>query len=249
MKTSFKQAIQPGNSTPAEAPVTKTSESTAPVAKHESRTLAPITTTPPPTTGLAGEWGTADIQISRVALVQKSGTLADEFPKGAFVFNKEIVVGNGDKPFEMTVLSARKYYIEDLPFGESEDMPQIFDRLEDARAAGFTTDWDSDRPRVKEAADLVVLIPVVDSHATFSFCGQGYARALWTMVSSAYNSAAKPIATAAVCGHLRDGLHMGGWNVTSSIRTNQRNSWYVPVVRPCGLHTAEFVQFLEAEVL
>ncbi len=247
MKTSFRQAIQSGSSA-AEAPSKETSESAAPVAKQEAHALAPVASMPP-VTGLTGEWGTKDIQIPRLSLVQKSGTLADEFPKGSFVFNKELVVGDGNQSFELTILSARKYYMEDLPFGESDEMPRIFDRLEDARAAGFTTEWDSDRPRVKEAADLVVLVPMPLDHATFSFGGNGYTRALWTLVSSAYNSAAKPMVTAAVCGHLRDGVHRGGWDVTSSLRSNQRNSWYVPVVRARGLHQEEFLEFIESEVL
>lgn len=247
MKTSFRQAIQSGTAV-AVAPAKETSENALPVAKQESRVLAPVTTTPP-IKGLTGEWGTGDIQIPRLSLVQKSGTLADEFPKGAFVFNKELVIGDGNQPFDITVLSARKYYQEDLPFGESDELPRVFERLEDARAAGFTTDWDSNLPRVKEAADLVVLIPVPLEYATVRFNDRGYTRALWTLVSSAYNSAAKPIVTAAVCGHLREGIHRGGWDVTSALRTNQRNSWYVPVVRARGLHQSTFLNFVEESVL
>ena len=248
MKTSFRQALQPGGTAIAVAPTNETSESQAPVGKQEAQALAPVTTTPP-TIGLTGEWGTKDIQVPRLSLVQKSGTLADDFPKGSFVLNKELVIGDGNHPFVLTVLSARKYYQEDLPFGESDELPRIFDRLEDARAAGFTTDWDSNQPRVKEAADLIILIPVPEDRASFHYQGQGYSRALWTLVSSAYNSAAKPIVTAAVCGHLREGIHRGGWDVTSTLRTNQRNSWYVPTVRARGAHTPEFIGFIEASVL
>lgn len=247
MKTSFRQAINVD--TGATVVLEKeTGENAVTVAKQEDRALTPATTTPP-ARGLTGEWGTGDIQIPRLSLVQKSGTLADEFPKGAFVFNKELVVGNGSEPFELTVLSAKKYYLEDLPFGESDELPQVFERLEDARAAGFTTDWNTDLPRVKEAADLVVLVPVPLEHATVTHGDKGYARALWTLVSSAYNSAAKPIVTAAVCGHLREGIHRGGWDVTSALRTNQRNSWYVPVVRARGLHDEVMRTFIEENVL
>jgi hypothetical protein len=236
MKTSFRKTIEKETSA-------------APATTNASGSTDLATTAEPPATGLTGEWSGADIQIPRLSLVQKSGTLADEFPKGAFVYNREVVIGDGDSPFKLTVLTARKYYQEDIPFGESENLPRIFDRLEDARAAGFTLEWDSDLPRVKEAADLVVLIPIHAEHASFKFGGQSYARALWTLVSSAYNSAAKPIVTAAVCGHLREGLHKGGWDVTSTLRTNQRNSWYVPTLRARGLHEAGFVKFLEEEVL
>jgi len=236
MKTSFKQAIQ-------DTPETQTALATA-----EPKTTA-LSTNSGNVQGLTGEWGTGDIQIPRLSLVQKSGTLADDFPKGTFVYNKELVVGNGNDPVKITVLSARKYYQEDIPFGESDELPQIFERLEDARAEGFTTEWNSNQPRVKEAADLVVLIPVPEQYATVLFNGQGYARALWTLVSSAYNSAAKTIATAAVCGHLRGGLYHGGWELTSNLRTNQRNSWYVPVLRSCGAHEENFKSFLEEQVL
>lgn len=246
MKTSFRQAINPGSGE-AEAPKA-TSESGPPVAKQESHALAPATSTPP-VSGLTGEWSAGDIQIPRLSLVQKSGTLADEFPKGSFVFNKELVIGDGNTPFEMTVLSARKYYQEDLPFGESDELPRIFEHLEEARREGFTTEWNTNLPRVKEAADLIVLIPVPQDYASFEHAGKGYCRALWTLVSSAYNSAAKPIVTAGFCGHLREGIHLGGWDVTSTLRQNQRNSWYVPTVRARGLHEGPFVQFLEANVL
>ncbi len=252
MKKSFRKTLEQeenGEGGTALATQEKPQDAAAPAISKSGGggALAPAL---PPVQGLDGEWGAGDIQIPRLSLVQKSGNLADnpEFQPGCYVFNKEIVVGDGKEPFAVTALSARKYYMEELPFDE-EAMPQIFDRLEDARKAGFTLEWDTEEPRVKECADLVVLLPVPKEYATFEYGGQGYARALWTLVSSAYNSAARPIATAAMCGHLRGGLHLGGWELTSDLRKNQRNSWYVPVVRAQGLHAPEFIQFLEEEVL
>lgn len=246
MKTSFRQTLQSGSPlTPApEAPA-----NAAPTALQPVSEAATALVEAPPTSGLTGEWGVRDIQIPRLSLVQKSGTLADEFPKGSYVFNKELVIADGQKSFELTVLQAKKYYQEDLPFGESEELPRIFERLEEARAAGFTNEWDTDKPRVKEAADLVVLVPVPLDYATLEFGGKGYTRALWTLISSAYNSAAKPIVTAAVCGHLRAGVFLGGWDVTSQLRSTQRHSWYVPVVRAKGHHAKPFAEFLKANAL
>jgi len=208
--------------------------------------------------GLGGEWDESDLKTPYLQLVQKTGKLSDEFNSGSFVFNKECVVADGKSPMRMTVLSATKYYEEDIPF-DAEEIPQRFSTVAEAREAGFTKEWGASN-RVKEVASLIVLVPVTQEHALFNpsdeICkefgcepGQGFARAMYILQGSGYTSAAKPIVTAVMAGHLRNGCHLGGWDVTSDLKSDQRNSWFVPKVRSAGLYASNAVKWLEAEVL
>jgi len=219
--------------------------------------------------GLEGEWDTSDLRTPYFSLVAKTGSLSDSFTPGSFVFNKEIEVGDGKDPAFITVLDAKKYYIEDIEF-DPDIQPRRFDRLEEARAEGFSTEWGAEK-RVKSAASLIVLVPVPSEYATFmppkevrdaingsdsakklkrKILGddQGFARAMWIVQSSAYNTVGKAVATAIIGGHLKGGAWKGPWAITSELRTMKKNSWFVPLAKAAGLHPANVVEWIESEV-
>lgn len=192
-------------------------------------------------------WDVTDIRIPYFSLVQKTGTLSNEFDVGGFVFNKELFVGDGKDPIEVTVLRADKYFVEDCEF-DPEIRPKRFNTREEFLAENFSLEYEAER-RVKEAAEMVVLLPVDKEHATL-FKGEGkkeegFVRALWIVQSSAFNTVGRTIATAMMAGHLRDGVHKGKWALTSELRSNKSMSWYVPIIRSMGRHDADTLEFLE----
>jgi len=216
--------------------------------------------------GLGGEWGNEDLNIPYLSLVNKTGNLSDHFTPGTFVFNKEVVVADGKTPIEITVLTAQKYYVEDIPF-DPDILPKRFFRLEDARAEGYSLEWEAEK-RVKPCAALTILVPVpmeygifmvpenvaveVAKQAAAKLRGDpvtSYAKAAMICQGGAFKSVGKPVATAGLTGHLRDGLHKGGWSLTSELRSNNKNSWYAPVIRANGRHPAAFADWVTREAL
>lgn len=193
-------------------------------------------------------WDVADIRIPYLSLVQKSGNLSNEFAPGSFVFNKELVVADGKEPIELTVLRADKYFVEDIDY-DPDIRPKRFNTREEFLAEGYSLDYNAEM-KVKEAAELVVLVPVEKEHAVFTDKDDtGYVRAAWICQSSAFGTVGRTVATAMMAGHLKDGVHKGKWALTSELRSSKAMSWFVPIVRSMGRHDGEFLEFLETQCI
>jgi hypothetical protein len=193
-------------------------------------------------------WDVQDIRIPYLSLVQKSGNLSNEFSPGSFVFNKELVVADGKEPIEITILRADKYFVEDIDY-DPDIRPKRFNTREEFLAEGYSLNYEAEM-KVKEAAELVVLLPVDEQHAVFTTeSGQGYVRAAWICQSSAFGTVGRTVATAMMAGHLRDGVHKGKWALTSELRSSKAMSWFVPIIRSMGRHEAGFLEFVETQCI
>ena len=192
-------------------------------------------------------WETTDIRIPYLSLVQKTGSMADAFDKGSFVFNKELQISDGKEPVEITILRADKYFVEDIEF-DPDIRPKKFNTRDEFLAEGFSLDYEAEM-KVKEAAELVVLLPVDEEYSTFSHDGGAFVRAAWICQSSAYATVGRTVATAMIAGHLRDGVHKGKWALTSEMRSNKKASWYVPIIRSLGRHDKDFLSFVEEQAI
>lgn len=204
-------------------------------------------------------WDVQDIRIPYMSLVQKSGNLSNEFPPGSFVYNKELMICDGkpeadDKaegpsgPLDITILRADKYFVEDIPY-DPDIRPKRFNTRDEFLAEGFSLDYNAEM-RVKEAAELVALLPVDSQYAVFEDNdGNGYVRAAWICQSSAFGTVGRTVATAMMAGHLKDGVHKGKWSLTSDLRSSKAMSWFVPIIRSMGRHDADFLEFVEAQCI
>jgi hypothetical protein len=207
---------------------------------HEETSLSSLPSRP-----LEGEFLPQDFVLPRLNLVQSVGPLSETFQPGAFVYNKEVTLTDGTQPVSLTVLRIRKQYQEYVVYG-GEEMPRVFDTLEEVRAAGGWIDWrDNQRPPFSPILNALVLVrsPFPD-HPMFPhrIGDADYGLALWTLRSTAFTRAGKAIITASQFA-LRDGLHLGEWSLTSRREKLGMNFVHVPVLRHGARHSDEFAAF------
>lgn len=249
MKTSFakpqtKQAPKPVEVTAVNETETESTTSLA-VAEQTST----LTVNSAVDGQIQGEFSRRDLTIPRMNLVAKTGELSNTFPAGSFVYNREVVLGDGKKPCPITVTRVVKFYLQDVPYGSGE-MPKNFASLRDVHAAGgaLATDQDAEEgvDRYSEAMTCIVLVKSPEkSHPLFPFEYEGghYAIAQWLLTKSAYKQTGRKLFTDAMYA-LKAGIDTAEYELTSSIRTNSAGSWYVPVVKLGKRHDDKFVAFV-----
>lgn len=242
MKTSFAKA-------PTAKPVavpTET-ESTSALATQEEAT-ATLTVRGNPGQ-VNGEFTASDIVIPYLNLVAKTGELSNQFPAGAFVYNREVIIGDGKKPAQITVLRITKFYRQDLPFG-TEETPKTFSTKRDVVAAGGHVGWTADAEegseRYSEAMDCIVLLKSPNKGNAmfpFEFGGENYALAKWYITKSAYKSVGTMLFTYSQSA-LKEGIDTASFDLTSQIKTAAVGSWYVPAIKMGQKHDPKFVEFV-----
>ncbi len=209
---------------------------------------------------IQGEYSDRDLQIPRFSLVQGVGPLSENFTPGHFVYNKGHSLGTG--PIDITILSLKKYFCEDIPYG-SEVFPRIVNALEEIRKLGGAPSWEKPKGMTKEdAAKRLFFKPVLDIHALVAinpeseaageafheFEGQPYVEAVWTVQSTAYTRVARPVITAAQLA-LKNGLHTRPWSVTAKREKVGPNLVWVPKAVLSKPHSPEFVAWVNESVL
>ena len=242
MKTSFKQ--------PASKPAASQAEpaATAPV---------PAQTMPPepddessaqlaiPGKPVEGEFLSEDFVIPKLHLVQAVGPLSERFTPGQYVYNKELVISDGAAPVSLTVMRIKKQYQENLPYG-GDQLPRVFDTLDDVRKAGGWIDWrNHERPPFSPILHALVLIrsPFEENPLfPYEFNDAAYGLALWTLRGVSFTRAGKNIITASQFA-LKDGLHTGSWALTSKREKVGMNFIHVPVLRHEAKNDSEFTAF------
>lgn len=177
---------------------------------------------------LEGEFSAKDVRLPRLQLGAKSGKLTDEHPEwvGQWVYDGSFPLG---KSVKIVVVRLSKFYEEDLEF-DSEEIPRRYTTAAEARADGAT---------VRDVANVDVLVVVQDDGgdlvgaAAFVENGAAYLPARYTVRSTAYGQTVG-ILLKDWAGWLKQDLASGYYQVSSSKRSNAKNSWFVPELKTAG---------------
>ena len=257
---SFKKTKAPDAVAPAPAPVTPTvvvpvvvAPAPAPVAVAPVKeTIINVTTAAPqvaaPATqttagamvtndhyqgigGFEGEFSSKDMATPYLGLFGKTSKGFEENPSwlGQWVYDKSIPLGT---KIRVVFLRAKKWIIEDLPFG-SKEIPQRFTKMEDARAAGFN------EGTLADTADLDLLIEIdasvegVSDLAHVFDADKAYILCRYGVRSSAYGKTIG-ILTKDASGFLKGNLINGFYDMETSQRTGPKGTYYVPILKTAG---------------
>jgi hypothetical protein len=203
--------------------------------------------------GLIGEWDESDIRPPRLNLVNKTGTLADQFTPGTWALDKQHQVSRIDPkdkkrgiPLRVVALGLLKQYQENIPYDDREATPaRMFNTAAQVREAGGQVHWSKGAGFFSELATVEFLIQADESlteDAAILFFnvtedGTRYARAVATFGSTAFSGVAMPLANSlrthlAVCG-----LKGGQWDLGAVLTTKADKSWWSPTIRSAGFVT------------
>jgi hypothetical protein len=196
-----------------------------------------------------GEVSMRDIQLPRINIVQKVGELGNAFPAGGITFIKEVLLTDGKSPIDVTFLRLKKQYQEYIPYGTQQQTPKTFDTLAEVIEAGGQTGAYDEPNRYDEIAHIQVAIPSpadapeeIGAMFPYEYKGVNYAVAVWTVKSSGYTAAAKPLLTARG-QQLRNGFATGHWSLSTELKKTAKHSWYAPKLTFAGMHNEEASTF------
>lgn len=182
-----------------------------------------------------GEFTAADVRIPYLSICQKTGNLMDEHPDwlGQFIYDKAAALG---KTINVVFFKVKKYFEESVPYG-SESIPQKFDTLAEARAAGV---------EFKDCANLDLLIEVpLDFDGAEEVDGKGWLPARYTVRSTAYGATVK-VLMKDTSFRLKGNLASGLYKIEVEKKTNGSNSWFAPKLIANGFSSQNLQDFISS---
>jgi hypothetical protein len=130
-------------------------------------------------------------------------------------------------------------------------MPAKADTAEEVRSLGGSLIYGHER-YFQEVADIMLAVQAPDDldeegkqYFGYSDGKNDYGLAIYTIAASAYTSLGKRLLTDATF-LLKGGLWTGQYEISSELRKNASNSWYVPVGKFAGKHSAEKSEFFQS---
>jgi len=180
-----------------------------------------------PIPGLDGEFTAADITKPFLSVVSKQSKIMDTHPEfmGKFLYDKTHCLGD---QIRVIVVGMKKYYEEQLEEDDRDSIPQRWDSSAEAKASGL---------QYRDVADIDLVIEdqtnELSDLARFEHKGKYYLPARTTVRGGAYRNTVG-IILRDVTGWLGRVFHSGCYEWTTEKKSNDRTTWYVPVVKADG---------------
>lgn len=193
----------------------------------------------------------SDIFRPRLEFVHNVGPLVEDlgFTPGDLVLGKEHLIWQKDcAPIRIIVVSGVKEFVEQLDYG-SEDMPRVFNTVEEVRAAGLWLEWQgNEEPPCKAELLCVVMIEKPDNVDcelfNVEFGDKLYAVAEMRLKASNYKVAGKYLMTIERTT-LKEGLHHGTMELTLNREKRGKNTITMARFKYVERNSAELIQFIE----
>jgi len=216
----------------------------APVATPAPATTTALAAPATPASGIEGELDQRDIRLPRFNVVNPTSKLCTEqdFPAGAIVFEKEVTLfEKGADQLDAVVLRLKKVYQQKLPF-DGDERPQVFDTSKEVEENGGTTKYskeaEEDGRFYQSVAHIVLAVRApndLPAEELYRFShehgGANWAVGIITVAGSGYTNFAVPVINK-VFGALKSvGISGGFWGLGTEKRSNDKNTWYVPVAK------------------
>ncbi|MEL0118104.1 MAG: hypothetical protein VXB01_04105 [Opitutae bacterium] len=197
----------------------------------------------------------SDLRLPVLRIAAKIGSLCDDFGPESIVVDGDLKISDGKTPIELTVLNARKEYVENIPFG-SDKTPKVFYSEEEVLALGGTFERTFENGQEVEPNShwkTLVLYCLVknpleeeSSHFPFQFGDDSYGIFQYTLMKSAYTRAAHKFITAYSLPFQQDWLtgsfHLTAFTAEFNTPSGTRKV-VVPEVRYGPKHGDEFKEW------
>lgn len=227
-------------------------ENTAPAAGFIPEPAAESGLTAPASAGIVpashyagsieGDVDESDLRRPRLNIVQKSSKLHGDFKFGDVVLNKQFAVlpvadSLAGKAAKVIVVHARKYFQENVEYGETSRM---FQNKEAVFAAGLFLD-ERKKGGASKIGDMYMLIEkpegAIPEEAAALFSieigGKNYASAVLTVKSIAYDRTMGKLIDADKT-FAKDGLWKFGWNLAVTKQVYDKGEAFQPSLRVTG---------------
>lgn len=208
-----------------------------------------------PEKGIYGEFGTEDIKLPRLNLVNKVGDLSNLFTPGAWVLKKEhqltdVVKGEAGT-LKVIAVRLKVEYQESLPY-DPNVRPRVFATAEQVRINGGRVAYGRGEGIFAKVGHIEFLIEKPEklneeaSSEFFYLLGdKEYARVIYTASSTAYAETAQILYSDYRVGHLnKTGLLGGFYTLGAKTKTGDKGSWWVPSLKTAG----EVPEAIQAEI-
>ena len=169
----------------------------------------------------------SDIDIPRVNVVQKTSDITcrdgEPAPYGSIVLDKSIVLAQPETPIKVVPLIATKQWREDIPY-DSDDVPRIASSEEERSQLALDSEYN-----LLEFAEITFLFEGDDDVEAFPLPlgKKNYAMGRINVAKDAYRQTFKRLTTFAVFNK-NTPIHTRLWNLTSSVITRGKYSWFAP---------------------
>jgi hypothetical protein len=200
---------------------------------------------------MEGDFDSSDIDFPKLQVAQAVGPLADDWKKGDIVIDGTLKIGDLKNPLELTCVTTKKLYVEDLPYG-GDEIPRTFKTKDEVFNAGGTITWADGPPTYKAIMDVLVCVkhpgkrweqtgetkgegkwvdeePCEDSFPFDHKYGKNvdyYLFAEWRIKGASYKTAAKNITKAAKF-YYRKKLTQGTFFLTTQLKSRNDGGSYV----------------------
>lgn len=198
-----------------------------------------------PEKGIYGEFGSEDIKLPRLNLVNKVGDLSNIFPAGTWVLKKEhqltdVVKGEAGS-LKVIAVRLKVEYQESLPY-DPNVRPRVFATAEQVRLAGGRVTYGRGEGLFAKVGHIEFLIEKPEklseeasSEFFYVLGNKEYARVIYTASSTAYAETAQILYSDYRVGHLnKTGLMGGFYLLGAKTKTGDKGSWWVPSLKTAG---------------